>query len=297
MLSPVINKGHLTEYETAVQFHHRIEDLYPEVERHHAWFRGFHLVGRNVPVPTDVRSGVDTDRVYCALAVKAATTKRSIFTLCEAGDGDNASALARVLMENAYLMRWMLGGIGRDRLETYVLFMSVLHERTIRVVDKHFGHHPDFVRLVMSKSDPYHKAVARSVFGNHQNTWAYFPVPNKPGKLRQVKIVDIFKDVSEGDDFAYEGPYASGSQFIHSGPESLFETLKQLMRSPVFQLSPMPLKTHRGTAIASSNASMLTALKALDEFIGLNLSERIEAIATEWRAYAKQTLAKKKRRD
>jgi hypothetical protein len=90
----------------------------------------------------------------------------------------------------------------------------------------------------------------------------------------------MFKEVGEGDEFAYQGPYASGSQFIHSGPESLFETLRELVRAPMFIFAPMPT-AHRGNAISMSNASMLTALSALDEFIGLGLSDSINKIASE----------------
>jgi len=32
-------------------------------------------------------------------------------------------------------MRWMLDGAGRDRLETYVLFMSVLHQKLVALVN------------------------------------------------------------------------------------------------------------------------------------------------------------------
>jgi hypothetical protein len=190
----------MIEYETALDFHRQIESLYPEVERHHAWFRGLQLVGRNVPVPVGVSSGADTDRVFCALAIKAATTKRSVLTLCEAGDGDNASALARVVLENGFLMLWLLGGPGRDRLETYVLFMSVVHEQTISFLEK-YAHDPATVSLVKSKSDPYHRAIARSVFGGHDNTWAYFPIPDKPGKLRRVTIFEMFNEVAQGDPY------------------------------------------------------------------------------------------------
>jgi hypothetical protein len=67
--------------------------------------------------------------MVCALAIKAATTKRAVFTVCELGDGDNAMALTRVLLENACLLEWLIRGRGRQRLEAYVMFTSVQHER------------------------------------------------------------------------------------------------------------------------------------------------------------------------
>jgi hypothetical protein len=139
----------MTTYDAAVEFHRRIEGLYPQVERHGAWFRPMQLVGRNVPLPTGTRRKVDCDRVFCALAIKAATTKRAVFTPCEAGDRDSASTLARVVSENGVLMRWLLGGTGRDRLETYVShavrvataprdrFTNVAVSRTLQVDKRH----------------------------------------------------------------------------------------------------------------------------------------------------------------
>ena len=75
-------------YLKARELHNEIESLYPLVEQHRAWFRGKSFVGKNVPLPTGRIPVVDLDRVYCALAIKAATTKRAVLSLCESGDRD-----------------------------------------------------------------------------------------------------------------------------------------------------------------------------------------------------------------
>ena len=278
-----------SEYAKATEFHHRIEALYPRIEAHKSWFCDMQLVGRNVPAPAGTRPYVDCGRVFCALAIKAATTKRSIHVLCEAGDGDNASALERVLLENSILMRWLLGGSGRDRLETYILFMGVLHVRAIRVVTEYFPDRPEFVALVKATSDPYHRAVAASVFLNRDDTWAYFPNPDRPGRLRKVRIAEMFEEVAP-DRFPYRGPYAMGSQFIHSGPDSLMQILPNLVGARYVKVEPMPSPIKRTMALSFSNAHMLTALAALDDFVGLDLAEAIDAIANEWKALVKTTL-------
>ena len=281
-----MNASQSQDYERAVQVHHDIEALYPEIERHRAWFRGRQLVGRNVPQPVGCRSVVDLDRVFCALAIKAATTKRAVLTLCEDGDGDSAYTLSRVVLENGVLMKWLLGGDGRDRLETYVLFSSVLHERTISLIVEHFTHHPELVEEVVSHSDPYHVAIARTVFGGHENTWAYFP-SEKSGKLRHVQIAEMFQESSGG--FAYAGPYAMASQFIHSGPQSLEGIVSHLLETRFFQLRVASSPRMAALALSDSNVAMLLALDALNDYIGLDLGGRVKEIADSWVDYARAT--------
>ena len=178
-------------YRRALELAEQIETLYAEVEEHRAWFRSMEKVGPNVPLPAGRHSFVNVDRVFCALAIKAATTHRAVRILCEAGDGDSAASLSRVVLENGVLMRWLLEGPGHDRLQTYVLFLSVLHEKTIAVVEKYFNNHPELVDAAKAHSDEYHRAVARAVFGGNDNTWAYFPSSKGNGKLVQIRIAQM----------------------------------------------------------------------------------------------------------
>jgi hypothetical protein len=281
-----------TTYLRARELHHEIETLYPLVEQHRAWFRGKSFVGRNVPLPTGKIPVVDLDRVYCALAIKAATTKRAVLSLCESGDGDSAYTLSRVILENAVLMRWMLDGTGRDRLETYVLFMSVLHEKLVALVNEYFQERPEMLEIARDKSDPYHVAIAEAVFDGNDSTWAYFP-SNKPGRLRKIPIAEMFKGAGDqegaGSSFAYDGPYSMASQFIHSGPESLYGVLSDLRPRQFFTLSPQPSRERCGMALSDSNIAMLIALDALSDYMGLGLDERIKAMKDARQAFAKST--------
>jgi hypothetical protein len=239
-----------------------------------------------VPLPTGKVPLVDLDRVYCALAIKAATTKRAVLSLCESGDGDSAYTLSRVILENGVLMSWMLDGEGRDRLETYVLFMSVLHEKTISLVTEHYQDRPEILEMATDKSDPYHVAIAETVFGDNENTWAYFP-SGRSGKFRQIRISEIFKDAV--GQFAYDGPYTMASQFVHSGPESLYGILRHLGSRQFFELSPRPSTERSAMALSDSNLAMLVALDALSTYMGLGLSERIKSMVDAWHAYARST--------
>lgn len=275
----------MSDYDFALTLHHRIVGMYREVADADLRFRRPEKVSPRFPVPPGFNSKVEADRVFCALAIKGATTKQSILTLCEEGDGDNALVLSRVLIELGVLMNWLLGGAGRDRLHTDMLFSSVIHERIIEIVNMFFEDRPAFLAAARSKSDPYHRAIARSVFGGNTNSWAYFPVDGKPGKLKQVKIVEMFRE-TDGE-FAYAMPYARGSQVVHSGPESILRTFRGLLGQQCFCLAPANDSTLCGEAMSLGNFGMLHVLGALDEYIGLDWSERLKAVADDWYAYAK----------
>jgi hypothetical protein len=90
-------------YQRSLELHHEIESLYPRVEQYKAYFRGLTRVDSTLPHPPGITGGTRVDPLVCALAIKASTTKRAIVAVCELGDGDNALALARVLLENACL--------------------------------------------------------------------------------------------------------------------------------------------------------------------------------------------------
>jgi hypothetical protein len=169
-----------------VAVHEAIEALYPEVEKHAAYFRDWVTVSPMIPRLQGLPSATDNDHVFCALAIRAATTKRALFRLATDGDGDTAMVLARVILENAVLMAWMLKGQGRVRLETYILFGAVLSERLVEIVEKYYADNAALLAMARNKTDPYARAIASDVFGGRDDTWAYFPNPDKPGRLKRV---------------------------------------------------------------------------------------------------------------
>ena len=146
-------------YQRSLEVHRQIEALYPHIEQATAYFRGVMPVDSALPRPPGTISGVTLDPLVCALAIKAATTKRALLAVCELGDGDNALALARVLLENACLLEWLIRGDGQRRLEAYAMFISVQAERVVQTVDRH--HHRFIASGAESKpkSDPFHRSV------------------------------------------------------------------------------------------------------------------------------------------
>jgi len=182
-------------YGRSLEVHHRIEALYPRIEQHGVYFRRMTQADPRLPRPPGKRHGLRLDPMVCALAIKAATTKRAVFTLCEAGGGDNAMALTRVLLENACLLEWLIRGRGRQRLEAYVMFTSVQHERVAATLQRHAGRFVAAGATTDIASDPYHRAVWSVTFRdekgrptrNERPTWE-FDDTTKQGKAFKVAI-------------------------------------------------------------------------------------------------------------
>jgi hypothetical protein len=269
-------------YFGSLEIHRRIEGLCPKVRG--AYFRAMHTVSRRIPQPIGRLPIVDTDRVFYALAIRAAATKESIVLLCEAGHGESAIALSRVLVENAVLMAWQRLGPGRERLETYILFASALHERVVEALQYHRTQFPDLsVEDDAPESDPAYRAVAQAVFQGWDDTWARFPDPDKPGKLKKVTVAQMFRDVVEKADprartFEYDMMYHMGSEHIHTGPHSLSYILARVKESQTVFIEPLHAVDSRLTALAVSNVAMLSVLNIVDEYVGLDLEAELQAI-------------------
>jgi hypothetical protein len=278
----IVNKDLQERYDASLEIHRRILTLYPKVATKGALFRDLQVVSSRIPRPTvGGPRGVDTDRVFCALAIRAAATKDSVALLCEAGHGESAMALARVLLENAMLMAWQRLGRGRERLETYVLFVSALRERNVRTMTELRAALPHvFDGREPVESDPRHRATADAVFGD-DHTWAWFP--NDAGTLTKTSIAQMFRDVMERVDrravtVEYDLMYHLGSQEIHSGPYALSYLLAGLKDSQAFFLEPRHAESSRVIALAISNIAMLAVLNTVDDYVGLDMEKDLQAI-------------------
>lgn len=271
------------QYARSMEMHQRIEALYPRVEQHGAYFRGLMRVDRTFPKPLGRPMGVRVDPIVCALAIKAATTKRAVVALSELGDGDNAFVLTRVLLENACLLEWLIRGDGhRRRLEAYALFTSVAHERVVATLERFRGRFVAAGAEELPQSDPYHHAVAEKLFGGiseERPTWEL----RDDGTLVRVSVRRMFADVTYTEhSYEYQIMYgALGSEIVHSGPFSLGTAITALEERGISFLEPMPNPDKCTIALAMSNAAMFLVLDSLNEYIGLNLSDELAALKAE----------------
>lgn len=279
-------------YQRSMDIHQKIEALYARVDAHGAYFRGLMKVDPVFRRPVGAAPGTRVDLLVCGLAVKAATTKRAVLLLCESGDGDNALALARVLLENACLLEWLIRGEGRRRLEAYALFLSVAHERIVETIKRHADRFIAAGAESLPESDPYHHDIWTHIFRDRKGnptkserpTWD-FNDETRTGK--PASVGDMFREIAkiseedEAPSFEYDVLYgAMGSDVVHSGP---FHALRmhRLMGNGRFFLRPEPMIDYRTIALASSNSAMFLVLDAYSQFIGLDLKTDLDALKAE----------------
>lgn len=271
------------EYERSLEIHRRIEELYPTVERAKASFRGMTRPDSAIPRPPGVSPGVLTDQFVCALAIKAATTKRSIATLCQLGDGESAMALTRVLLENACLLEWLNRGEGRRRLHAYALFTSVVYERIITLFDRFRDRYQSACGELDMESDAYHRAIATHVFGNTRSDRPTWEFSRATGKRSRIRVEEMFLEIA-GSEYSYEYEVlygALGSDVVHSGPFSLTRMLAALRKRATFVLDVAASDEYCPIALAVSNIAMLLVLDTLNEYVGLGLAEVLERLKAD----------------
>jgi hypothetical protein len=268
-------------YELSLKLHRELEALYPRIEERGLLFRGMTAVDSRLPHPPGRTAGVRLDPMVCALAVKAATTKRAILTLCEAGDGDNALALARVMIENACLLEWLTRGEGRQRLESYVMFLSVVHERVAETIERHRARFDDAGAESRVASDPYHHDIRAHTFQDQRGrptksdrpTWMF---DSQSGEGEPISVRKMFAEIAGESSFEYDVLYgAIGSDIVHSGPFSLGRILRGVTSEEKFVLRPAPSRELCTIALASSNTAMYLIVDSLTEYIGLDLSSEL----------------------
>jgi hypothetical protein len=273
------------EYGRSLEVHQKIEALYSEIEQHGVRLRGMRPADPILPRPPGRTPGLLLDPIVCALAIKAATTKRAVLAVCELGDGANAMALTRVLLENACLLEWLIRGDGRRRLEAYVLFTSVQHERVAAIIQRHA---PRLVAAGVThdvQSVPYHRAVWSATFRDSRDrptrsdrpTWEFDPSTQRG---RPISVRELFREIA-GDEPSYEYDVmygALGSDIVHSGPFSLSNIVQVLESESTFTLRPMPVPELRTVALAMSNAAMCLVLESLTEYLGLDLAVEFDAL-------------------
>lgn len=270
-------------FQLSLKLHNELERLYLRVEQHGARFRSFFPADPRFPRPPGITPGVRLDPVACALAVKAATTKRAILALCQMGDGDNALVLARVILENACLLEWLIRGSGRRRLEGYVLFLSVAHERIVETINRHRKRFAQAGAGAEVDSSSYHQAVWRTVFQDSKGkptrsdrpTWNF----DDTRASEPVSVKAMFQEIAGEHSFEHDVLYgALGSDIVHSGPFSLARIEQTLVDKKTFTLGPCPSRELCTIALASSNTAMFLVLDSLTQYIGLNLSAELDPL-------------------
>ena len=136
--------------------------------------------------------GSNRDRAVCALVNKACNTHAAVRVLTDAGHGDDAMALGRVLLENAALLQWLLID-PIYRLDLYCISDALYRRRWRELIVQHFQSKPEIVAAAQAQVDAEALAVA-DFFGNTIHKWAQVLHPN--GKLEYVNFDSMMKEVA-----------------------------------------------------------------------------------------------------
>src|SRR4051794_15598584 len=99
--------------------HDRLVALTATIDTEAIYFRSPLPPTRAMPDSVTGRVVVDRDRAFCALLGKAVHTSQAVRLLVENGLSGDAFSLARVLLENAVVMSWLIHGPATVRLDTF----------------------------------------------------------------------------------------------------------------------------------------------------------------------------------
>ncbi len=228
--------------------------------------------------PSAPRIGANRDRAVCALVNKACNTHAAIRVLTDAGHGDDAMALGRVLLENTMLLKWLL----LDpiyRLDLYCISDVLFRRRWCELVIQHFQENPNLVASAQQSLNDDVRAVA-GFFGNTIHKWAQVLHPG--GKLEHVNFKEMMEEVAvaggTASSFQHDVIYFLHSAFVHSTANSM-RSFNQLKREDFFTASLGPHSKRREEALAGANLCLIQVLHSAAGYLGLsNLVTELDRI-------------------
>lgn len=260
------------ELESELDLARTIQALLPEFRAGAAYLRSAEPVHPAIRRVIGNVSGLplaNRDAAFCSLANKAATSHDAISVLVRAGHGDDALSLARVLLENAILMKSML----LDpvfRLDSYCLSSTLFRRTWKENVDSHFDDNPSLIADAQDSLDNGVSEVA-AFFGRRRTEW--IRGLDQSGDAKALTVKRLFQELKDGGPeaaaFLYDVPYFDLSSYIHSALPSVTRFAGPLVRGGFFDVSVSPSSNRAALAMRIANISILTALEALAHYAGL----------------------------
>lgn len=251
------------------------------IDREAIYFRSPLPPTRAMPDSVTGRVVVDRDRALCALLGKAVHTSQAVRLLAENGLSGDAFSLARVLLENAVVMSWLIHGPATVRLDTFCLADAPIKARWLEIVEQYYADSPELASKLATIKQSDAREISQQLFNDAHTAWAIFP--NEKGKLMPVTVKQMFagaSDAPQSSSFAYDAPYFDASSFVHSGPESTRRLAVQLKRERRFTMSLTPTDSELSArAMNVANVSLALALAAFAEYTGVtNLAFALDPI-------------------
>lgn len=222
------------QYSQAVADFDALRQILQKFRKERAWLRGpdhfSNRIRQFIAPGVQITKGVVRDRAVCALANKGCNTHASVRTLTDAGNGDDAMVLARVLLETAVIFRWIM--IDQPyRLDLYCLSSGLFRRRWTQLAVQHFSHEPGVVADANAAFTAEDSAVVQAAFGNALYRWAR--ERQSDGKFLDYSVGDMVKDIEKAEatsatkDFMYDVSYFMHSAHAHATADGMrqFRTL------------------------------------------------------------------------
>jgi hypothetical protein len=227
---------HDKEYAHAIDDFDALRKIIPKFRSSHAWMRDADDLSPRitafVPPGTPLTKGVRRDYVVCGLANKGCNTHAAVRMLTDAGSGDDAMVLTRVLLETAVVFRWMMID-PVYRFDLYGLSDKLSQRHWAHLVQEHYANESDVVAKAKAALTAEDSALVQAAFGNVHYNWARERQPD--GKFVDKSFAGMLKDIEKAEgtaamkNFIYEVSYHMHSAHAHASIDGLrqFKTLGQ----------------------------------------------------------------------
>ena len=222
------------QYAQALEDFDALRKMLPKFRNERVWLRDAaylaHRIKKFVSPGVQITQGVVRDKAVCALANKGCNAHASVRTLTDAGNGDDAMVLTRVLLETAVIFRWMM--IDQPyRLDLYCLSSPLFRRRWAQLAVQHFSHEPRVVAEADAALTAEESAVVEAVFGNVHYNWAR--ERQSDGTFvnysfeKMLKDIEKLEDTSATNDVMYNVIYFMHSAHAHATTDGMrqFRTL------------------------------------------------------------------------
>ena len=218
------------QYAQALEDFDALRKMLPKFRNERVWLRDAaylsHRIKKFVSPGVQITQGVVRDKAVCALANKGCNAHASVRTLTDAGNGDDAMVLTRVLLETAVIFRWMM--IDQPyRLDLYCLSSALFRRRWAQLAVQHFSHEPRVVAEADAVLTAEESAVVEAVFGNVHYNWAR--ERQSDGTFVNYSFEKMLKDIeklegtSATNDAMYKVIYFMHSAHAHATTDGMRE--------------------------------------------------------------------------
>lgn len=255
---------HEERYVRDVAAFDALRAVIPKFKATKSYFRNTERVTRDIQRemgPSAPLVGSNRDHAVCALVNKACNTHAAIRLLTDAGHGDDAMALGRVILENTVILKWLLID-PVYRLDLYCISDALFRKRWCELVIEHCPEDSDVVAQAKASLDAEVKAVA-GYFGDTIHRWAQVLHPN--GKHQRVNFEAMMKEVAEhggasgsAATFRRDVIYFLHSGFVHSTASSM-RSFRHLRTESYFTLALGPNASYRDEALGQPRWEQLPA--------------------------------------